>query len=690
MRWLLVSLLLVGGAWTSHDVQGQARTPFQLSSAWVEEEGGVLPTVWLFKAGDDEAYALPEETTSWEEQDTRLLVAAPLPQDWEGIGWFRLPVLVDSSVVGVSLGLQVQQYGAFELYLDGERIHVLGTPHLQAEEERPLANPRPVSIVFHEAGRHVLAVRYSNHAASSLRAVGYDAGFSIQIGYADTLYEAHAQAVRGATLIQFGLTGIYAVFGLLHLFFFAFYPQRRENLYFALVAFCISIILFNNFHEALFFGSAGEIIFIRRLWAPLTLFTVLVFLRLIYAVYERPIPKHYYGLLGVGIVLGLWGWLNPNLGWWNPAGGRTYTYVFALVIEAEMLRVVYAHTIGQRRLPDFFAFGVVALILAFSYPLLVVLGFLYPFIDLLIFPNIVITGWLLSTSLYLSRGFAKTNLTLQKKLEEVTQLSEEKLAQERLLRQQEVERKLLEAEYEQKLRELEEARQLQLSMLPEQVPLHPEVELAAYMQTATEVGGDYYDFSTEENGPLTLAIGDATGHGMRAGTMVTATKSLFNLLGQEENLLGIFDRATRALKRFNMRKLYMALTLARYDQGRLRLATAGMPPTLIYRAASEGVETVQLKGMPLGSFVNFPYQDEEIVLDPGDTVLFMSDGFPELFNEDGEMLGYEQASRVFADVAHQAPHEIIDHLVATSQKWRSARQQDDDMTFVVLKVRPHS
>ncbi len=93
-------------------------------------------------------------------------------------------------------------------------------------------------------------------------------------------------------------------------------------------------------------------------------------------------------------------------------------------------------------------------------------------------------------------------------------------------------REELEAENEQRAKELEEARQLQLSMLPKNVPQLPDLEIAAYMKTATEVGGDYYDFHVADDGTLTIAIGDATGHGLKAGTVVTATKSLFHELAQ--------------------------------------------------------------------------------------------------------------------------------------------------------------
>lgn len=89
---------------------------------------------------------------------------------------------------------------------------------------------------------------------------------------------------------------------------------------------------------------------------------------------------------------------------------------------------------------------------------------------------------------------------------------------------------VMQAENDRKTEELEEARQLQLSMLPKELPALQNLDIAVYMKTATEVGGDYYDFNVSIDGTLTVVLGDATGHGMKAGTMVTTTKSLFNVL----------------------------------------------------------------------------------------------------------------------------------------------------------------
>jgi serine phosphatase RsbU (regulator of sigma subunit) len=115
----------------------------------------------------------------------------------------------------------------------------------------------------------------------------------------------------------------------------------------------------------------------------------------------------------------------------------------------------------------------------------------------------------------------------------------------------EAQSKAMEAENErEKTKELEEARQLQLSMLPKDLPQLPHLDIAVYMKTATEVGGDYYDFHIGLDGTLTVVLGDATGHGMKAGTMVTTTKSLFNVLAPNPNIVDTFHEMTRCLETY--------------------------------------------------------------------------------------------------------------------------------------------
>jgi len=246
---------------------------------------------------------------------------------------------------------------------------------------------------------------------------------------------------------------------------------------------------------------------------------------------------------------------------------------------------------------------------------------------------------------------------------------------------------IAEAENERKTKELEEARELQLSMLPEELPNLPNLDIAAYMQTATEVGGDYYDFHVGMDGTLTVVVGDATGHGMKAGTMVTATKSLFNILAPNPDILATFSEITRVIKGMKFHQLSMCLMLLKIKGNELLVSSAAMPPALIYRKKNKAIEEIFMKGMPLGSMKNFPYTVKESHLEQGDTVLLLSDGLPELTNGSSEMYGYDRTKTEFHSVGEKEPEEIVSHLKNSASQWINGKDPDDDVTFVVIKVK---
>lgn len=251
----------------------------------------------------------------------------------------------------------------------------------------------------------------------------------------------------------------------------------------------------------------------------------------------------------------------------------------------------------------------------------------------------------------------------------------------------ESERRALEAEFEMKKKELDEARELQLSMLPKELPQLPHLDIAVFMKTATEVGGDYYDFNIGLDGTLTVVLGDATGHGMKAGTMVTTTKSLFNVLAPNPNIVETFHEMTRCLKLMQLEKLSMCMTMLKITGNKLQMSAAGMPPIYIYKRESQSIEEHLIKGMPLGTFNDFPYSLVESNISSGDTILMMSDGFPELLNDEKEMFGYIQARNLFEKVAGESPEEIIQKLRNAGADWVNNADPDDDVTFVVIKVK---
>ena len=255
-----------------------------------------------------------------------------------------------------------------------------------------------------------------------------------------------------------------------------------------------------------------------------------------------------------------------------------------------------------------------------------------------------------------------------------------------LHQQKEVQQRVMKAEYERKSVELEDARRFQLSLLPKEVPHHENYRVAVYTRTATEVGGDYYDFHLSPKGTLSVTIGDATGHGAKAGTMVTVIKALFAGYDGDASPADFLRDAAERIKRMELGRMSMALSLARLDGRRLTLASAGMPPVLVHRAARGDVEEISLGATPLGT-LGVEYPETTVDLDAGDTVLFLTDGFPELMNDSGQQLGYAAALDAFALAAKgESADEVVASLIEFVRTWHGDGPPNDDVTFVVAKV----
>lgn len=479
--------------------------------------------------------------------------------------------------------------------------------------------------------------------------------------------------------------GIACAVGLLHLFLFAFYPRERANLCFSLFALGLAVNLFAGVaaHNDLVLAIGGNypaiVIDAKALTLAPQVFAAYWFLAFLYTAFSPRIPKYFWFVVVVRALLVVWQAVSP--GEWRDTLGDT---IFGCYFIFESLRVIVQALV--KHLSGAWIVGCGVLVIAFipAKAVLRAAGFPLSASGNVLIEQAGICGIIIAISVYLARNFAAANKHLEAQLLQVKELSRRELEHEheraRLL--------VVEAENERRAKELEEARGLQLSMLPRTVPQLPNLEIAAYMKPATEVGGDYYDFHIAEDGTLTVAVGDATGHGLKAGTMVTATKSLFNNLAHETDIADIFRQSSAALKKMNLRGMFMAMTMMKIKDKRLTISCAGMPPVLIYHAATKSVEEIAIKAMPLGSPLTVRYQQRELTLAAGDVILLMSDGFPEMFNEQNEMLDYAKAKSVLEEIAHAlSPQSVINRFVEVGEEWAGARAQDDDVTFVVLKVK---
>jgi len=656
-----------------------------LSSDWLDKRTGKALVIenWLYHPGDNPDFASENfNDTVWENIHPLMTKDRMPVNQWDGIGWFRTHIVVDSSLWGEPLRFILDQAGAVEIYLDGDSLYQYGKVGTSAADEEPFVERNPRYLVFKGKKHHVLAVRFSNFDWQEFHDRERVAGFVCRLDRnLLSMIDNRLKVVRDFSIFQLAFTVIPLVLMVMHFFLFIFDRRNKENLYFAICMLCWAFIAYVDFFIP-FYTRITEIYILARIHGFVVPLAIIFGLLTIYTGIYGRIPKRIYlfYLIAAGIVI--WQYIS-----FRGIALSITLYAFIGLAALEIFRLVIFPSLRGKPVRRATLIGFSLFMLALIYQML---------FNLQILPRIgeygivYVYGLLalsISVSLDLSLNFARTRKNLEEQLIQVRELSEKTLQQERRMREEEVQRKLLEADNARKTQELEEARNLQLSMLPKEIPSPKNLDIAAMMITANEVGGDYYDFYLGDDGTFTVAIGDATGHGMRAGTMVTSVKSLFAAFGDQPDIAAFFNRCTDIIKDMKMGNIFMGMMLVKFNCRTMTAASAGMPPILIHHKGNGHVDELVMKGMPLGASRDFKYQDKEIEIFPGDTILLLSDGLPELFNQQKEMLDYPRIKKKFSEIANKPADDIISELIELGQDWRKDEPLTDDCTFVVIKVK---
>ncbi len=692
-RRKILGIILIGMVFASFsDLLASSLKPARLYADSLKKRSTTLSFPWKFHPGDNLQWANKDfDDSDWDTMRTTIVVGKQDFKNWNGIGWFRRTVIIDSSLQNVPVAFIVRHPGASEIYINGRLAYKFGKVANNISEEEIYQPHRiPISVQFDNDSVNVIAVRYSNfHAADDKewfsKWFSY-AGFRLRIA---DLNNSIIGAVHdeGMTLsINIGISAIFLALAFLYFLLFFFYSMKKENLYYSLFTLFIALTfllqMLNRFNHT----SLAFYIFTNSLNSVLVLFIFPSYLAFLYSIFYEKFPKQFW-FFTIGAVV-----LSVTSYYLAQDYERVFQYLilaYIFITTIEGLRVIYISI--RKKKSNAAIIGIGVTIFAVFIITMFILGatgnaninslwgIILFFLGLISLPT--------SMSVFLARDIAVTNKKLKEQLETVQELSEKQIQQERKNAELKLQAELAEAENKRKTKELEEARQLQLSMLPNELPDIPNIDIAVYMQTATEVGGDYYDFHVGLDGTLTVVIGDATGHGLNAGTIVTATKSLFNSYANNPDILYTLTEISRSIKQMRFKRLSMCLTLLKIEGNKLRISAAGMPPALIYRTAKKELEEILIKGMPLGATDHFPYEVRETELNGGDTLLLMSDGFPELFNDKKEMYGYDKAKKTFEEIAEYPAETIIDKLKSKTKEWTKGKAPDDDITFIVLKIR---
>jgi serine phosphatase RsbU (regulator of sigma subunit) len=235
--------------------------------------------------------------------------------------------------------------------------------------------------------------------------------------------------------------------------------------------------------------------------------------------------------------------------------------------------------------------------------------------------------------------------------------------------------------------ELEVARSIQQASLPEEVPKLEGWQISPYYQPAREVGGDFYDFHLLSEGRLGVVVGDATGKGVPAALVMSTTLGMLRLAAQSYSSSPgeMLQRVNEALFPYIPANMFVTCFYAVLDplSGLLRYANAGHDLPYLHHHDGEAKE-LRARGMPLGLMSSMGYEEMELVLEAGESVLFYSDGLVEAHDPEGEMFGFPRLRTLLAEHAEERSlgEYLLEELYSfVGEGW----EQEDDITLVTLR-----
>lgn len=253
-------------------------------------------------------------------------------------------------------------------------------------------------------------------------------------------------------------------------------------------------------------------------------------------------------------------------------------------------------------------------------------------------------------------------------------------------------------------RELEIGAEIQLRLFPRQCPNIPGVALAARSQPANRVGGDYYDFIPTDKQLLQSApaqntcrwgivIGDVMGKGVPAGLIMTMTRGMLRTEFPNNNSPALILQKLSRVMYEDLENSHRFVTLfcSQYDpQTRiLSYSNAAHNPPLLWHAATGNVKRLDTWGMLLGLESESRYEEAQIQLQSGDTIIYYTDGFTDAANQSGDRFDEDNLIRHFQWACQHCPKPqmILEYLFDCVQQFMgSANQNKDDMTLVVMQI----
>jgi len=237
-------------------------------------------------------------------------------------------------------------------------------------------------------------------------------------------------------------------------------------------------------------------------------------------------------------------------------------------------------------------------------------------------------------------------------------------------------------------REMEIAREVQQRLFPQTLPPVEGLEYGGACRPALGVGGDYYDFLALSGGRLGIAIGDVSGKGVPAALLMASLQA--SVRGQAQSgaasLAQLMETVNQLVFDASSANRYATFFYAEYEAGarQLRYVNAGHNPPMLFRTTE--VMRLETGGPVVGLFRAVRYDEGEVQLEAGDTIVMFTDGISETMNAADDEWGEEELARAARESLGRPAAETIARIMEAADRFAAGAPQHDDMTLVVMRV----
>ncbi len=236
-------------------------------------------------------------------------------------------------------------------------------------------------------------------------------------------------------------------------------------------------------------------------------------------------------------------------------------------------------------------------------------------------------------------------------------------------------------------REMKIAREIQIQLMPEEIPNVPPMDIGVTFKPVAHLGGDLYDFISFDDGRLAVVVGDVAGKGAPAALYAALSSGIIRTRATRKYPPGqMLELVNKTLYSRPIESQYCALTYAIYDPQfrKITLANSGLPYPIHVR---DGVPRfLELGGIPVGLFPDSKYQELELELQEGDVLVFYTDGLVEARDESDEEFGLKRLAQTVRDHCSESGPEIVRAVNEAVDSFIGRVAPHDDRTLILIKM----